>query len=130
MGSANGIKLNAAAPTFLVSDVAATASWYFENLGFELAGHVPNEEPFAYASLMRDRVEIMLLSLEGYEKPDLTSLRTSGLWDAYIRMDGVEKSYESVKGRDFIKMDLTKQSYGDTEFEVRDPNGYILVFGG
>jgi hypothetical protein len=25
-------------------------------------------------------------------------------------------------------MPLTKQPYGDSEFEVRDPNGYILVF--
>jgi len=23
-----------------------------------------------------------------------------------------------------------EQSYGDWEFEVRDPNGYVLVFGG
>jgi uncharacterized glyoxalase superfamily protein PhnB len=45
-------------------------------------------------------------------------------------MDGVEKFYEQVKGRDFIKMELTRQSYGDTEFEVRDPKGYILAFGG
>jgi hypothetical protein len=25
-------------------------------------------------------------------------------------------------------MPLRKQGYGDWEFEVRDPNGYILVF--
>jgi hypothetical protein len=27
-------------------------------------------------------------------------------------------------------MTLRKRSYGDWEFEVQDPNGYILVFGG
>jgi uncharacterized glyoxalase superfamily protein PhnB len=122
--------MNSAAPTFLVSDVGATARWYVKNLGFELVGHAPTEESFAYASLMREGVEIMLLSLADYEKPDLASLRPSGLWDAYIRMDGVEKFYESVKDRDFIETDLTKQSYGDREFEIRDPNGYLLVFGG
>jgi len=25
---------------------------------------------------------------------------------------------------------LKRQPYGDIEFEVRDPNGYVLVFGG
>jgi uncharacterized glyoxalase superfamily protein PhnB len=34
-----------------------------------------------------------------------------------------------VWGQAFIRMPLKKQPYGDWEFEVRDPNGYILVFG-
>jgi uncharacterized glyoxalase superfamily protein PhnB len=37
--------------------------------------------------------------------------------------------YELVKDKAFVQMPLTKQPYGDTEFEVRDPNGYVLVFG-
>jgi uncharacterized glyoxalase superfamily protein PhnB len=35
-----------------------------------------------------------------------------------------------VRGEAFIRMPLRQQPYGDWEFEVRDPNGYILVFGG
>jgi len=27
-------------------------------------------------------------------------------------------------------MPLKQQPYGDWEFELRDPNGYVLVFGG
>jgi uncharacterized glyoxalase superfamily protein PhnB len=125
---ATEIKMNSAAPTFLVSDVGATARWYQEQLGFAIAGAFPATEPYAYASLKRDGVEIMLLSLADYQKPDLSALRPSGLWDVYVRMRGVQSFYESVKGRSFIKMPLTKQTYGDSEFEVRDPNGYVLVF--
>jgi hypothetical protein len=29
----------------------------------------------------------------------------------------------------FVEMPLKRQPYGDWEFEVRDPNGYVLVFG-
>lgn len=36
--------------------------------------------------------------------------------------------YESVKAKVEIKMALRKQGYGDWEFEVREPNGYIFVF--
>lgn len=79
---------------------------------------------------MRDAAEIMLLNLAGYEKPDIRHLRPSGLWDAYFRMRGVHALYETVQGRPFIQMPLKHQSYGDWEFEVRDPNGYVVVFGG
>src|SRR5262245_4577196 len=124
------IQMRAGVPTLLVSDVALTARWYEQQLGFEIAGTFPKQEPYAYASLQRDAVEIMLLSLPGYQKPDLTNLRPEGLWDAYIRMQGVEAFYETVRNQPFIKMPLKQQPYGDWEFEVRDPNGYILVFSG
>jgi hypothetical protein len=44
-------------------------------------------------------------------------------------MNGVRDFYDEVRGRIAIKMELTKQSYGNWEFEVEDPNGYVLVFG-
>lgn len=124
------IAVRSAAPTFLVDDVDATARWYAENLGFRIAGTFPKEEPYAYASLQRGGAEIMLLGLAGYEKPDLSSRRPEGLWDAYLRTEGVEELYRTMEGRGFIQMPLRKQPYGDWEFEVRDPNGYVLVFGG
>jgi len=124
------IAVRSAVPTFLADDVGATARWYAENLGFQTVGTFPKEEPYAYASLQRGGAEIMLLSLAGYEKPDLSSHRPEGLWDAYIRMEGVEELYRTVEGRAFIQGQLVKRPYGDWEFEVRDPNGYVLVFGG
>jgi uncharacterized glyoxalase superfamily protein PhnB len=124
------IRLRAAVPTFLVDDVGATARWYAEQLGFRTTGTFPEHEPFGYASIQRGGAEIMLLRLAGYRKPDLAGRRPEGLWDAYIRMDGVEELYRAVEGREFIQLPLAKQAYGDREFEVRDPNGYLLVFGG
>ena len=119
-----------AVPTFLVPDVARSARWYEQELAFRIAGHFPNEEPWSYASLQLGGAEIMLLSLEGYEKPDLRSHRPEGLWDAYLRMNGVRTLYETLAGKPFIQAALTRQPYGDWEFEVRDPDGYVLVFGG
>jgi len=126
--SAAKIQMYSAAPTFLVADVGYTARWYEEQLGFELAGSFPDEEPFAYASLRYDAIEIVLLSLNDYEKPDLRARRPEGLWDAYVRMQGVRAYYEKLKDQRFITMPLTQQGYGDWEFEVQDPNGYMLVF--
>jgi catechol 2,3-dioxygenase-like lactoylglutathione lyase family enzyme len=117
-------------PTFLVDDVGSTARWYVENLGFELTGAFPAEEPYAYGSIQRDGAEIMLLRLVGYQKPDLSHLRPEGMWDAYIRTSGVQALHDELIGKPFFRTEVKKQAYGDLEFEVRDPNGYVLVFGG
>jgi catechol 2,3-dioxygenase-like lactoylglutathione lyase family enzyme len=122
--------MRSAVPTFLAPDVASTARWYAAHLGFRTAGTVPKQEPYVYASVQRDGAEIILLSLAGHRKPDLRSRRPEGLWDAYIRMQGVHALYESVRSEAFVRMPLKHQPYGDWEFEVRDPNGYVLVFGG
>jgi catechol 2,3-dioxygenase-like lactoylglutathione lyase family enzyme len=119
-------ELRSAAPTFLVPDVAATAEWYERNLGFR-SSFFPKTPPFGYASLQRDGVEIMLLRLEGFRKPRVE--RPEGVWDAYIRMQGLREFYDEVRGRISLKSELTRRSYGDTEFELADPNGYVLVFG-
>jgi catechol 2,3-dioxygenase-like lactoylglutathione lyase family enzyme len=124
------IELLSAVPTFLVDDVAATARWYVDELGFAVAGTFPAEAPYGYASIQRGGAEIMLLRLEGHRKPDLSHLRPEGLWDAYVRMRGVAALYATVEGRDFVRMTLRRQPYGDWEFEVRDPNGYVVAFGG
>jgi len=125
-----GTHIRSVAPTFLVSDIAATVDWYVANLGFEKAGSAPERPPYVYASLVRGPVELMLLDLAGYEKPDLRARRPVGLWDAYIRVDGVAALYETLEGKPFVQSPLVRRPYGDWEFEVRDPNGYVLVFGG
>jgi catechol 2,3-dioxygenase-like lactoylglutathione lyase family enzyme len=125
-----GVQIKAAVPTFLVPDVAGTARWYSEHLGFRTAGTFPKQEPYAYASLQCDAAEIMLLSLADYEKPDLSARRPEGVWDAYIRIQGVHQLYDAVRDEAFIQTPIKRQPYGDWEFEVRDPNGYVLVFGG
>ena len=70
----------------------------------------------------------MLQRVDGYQKPDLYTRREGGVWDAYIRVQGVKDFYESIKDNVEILLPLTKQFYGDWEFEVKDLNGYVLVF--
>lgn len=120
-------RLTSAAPCFPVADVGGTMRWYEQKLGFE--GHpFPENEPHAFCILVRDQIEIMLQRIEGYQKPHLYNERQGGVWDAYIRMRGVKEFYESIHDKVEILRPLEKQFYGDWEFEVKDPNGYVLVF--
>ena len=120
-------KFTGVAPAFLVADVGATISWYETELGFA-SYPFPEKPPYVFASVSRDGIEIMFQLLRGYDKPDLYRLRNGGVWDAYIRMEGVKELYKAIKDKVEIKLSLRQQPYGDWEFEVKDPNGYILVF--
>jgi uncharacterized glyoxalase superfamily protein PhnB len=119
--------LNAIAPCFAVADVGATIRWYEEKLEFK-GDPFPEFEPYVFAILQRDGVEIMLQRLEDYQKPDLYAQRSGGVWDAYVRVTGVREYYEAVREKVEIVKALRQQPYGACEFEVKDLNGYILVF--
>ena len=120
-------RLTSSAPCFSVADVGTTMRWYQQELGFE-THPFPENEPHVFCVLVRDQIEIMLQRIDGYQKPDLYSQRACGVWDAYIRMRGVKEFYESINNKLEILRPLQKQPYGDSEFEVKDPNGYVLVF--
>ena len=115
------------APVFLVADVGATIQWYQSKLGF-WSDPFPATEPYVFAILFRDHVEIMLQRLENYQKPDDYARRPGGVWDAYIRTTGLKELYDAVKDNVTIVQPLRQQPYGAWEFELSDPNGYVLVF--
>lgn len=114
------------APCFAVADVGATMKWY-QQLGF-WSDPFPENEPYVFAILFRDHVKIMLQRIEGYEKPDLYARRGGGVWDAYIRVQGVKELFEAVRNEVTVVQPLRQQPYGAWEFEMRDLNGYLLVF--
>lgn len=121
------VRFHSINPCFVVADVGATLRWYETELGFS-GDPFPESEPFVFAILRRDEVEIFLMRIADYSKPDLYDRRSGGVWDAYLRISGLKDLYNKVKDRIDIKRPLHRQPYGLSEFEVRDPNGYVLVF--
>jgi uncharacterized glyoxalase superfamily protein PhnB len=119
--------LESTTPCFAVADIATTMRWYEEQLGFA-PDPFPANEPYVFAILRRDDIDIMLQRIENYQKPDIYKLRNVGVWDAYIRMRGVKQFYDDIKEKVEILQPLRRQPYGQWEFEVKDPNGYVLVF--
>jgi len=123
------VKLRHVTPVLLVDDIAATMEWYKATLGFH-GDPVPTSPPHSFCILRRDDVVIFLQQLTGYRRPDLYAAREGGVWSAYIRTQGVEALYETLRSRPDVTVihPLHRQPYGETEFEIRDPNGYVLVF--
>lgn len=113
---------------FVVDDVGATIAWYRATLGFDGRGH-PETRPFEFGIMERDGVEVMLQRLPGYVRPRMYALRDGGVWDAYVRVEGVAALFEAVtrSGATIIEP-LCDQPYGETHFIIEDLNGYVLVF--
>ncbi len=128
MSDSATLQLLGASPVFLVADVASTMHWYQEVLGFE-ASPFPKSAPHAFCILTRDAVEIMLQALEGYQKSRIYDRREGGVWNVYLRMKGVRNLFNALAQRDDVKIleSLCEQEYGETEFVVEDPNGYVLA---
>lgn len=121
------MKISAINPCFPVADVGATIRWYESNLDF-VGDPFPSREPFVFGILRHGAAEIMIQRVEGYRKPELYTQRSGGVWDAYFRIRGLRELYEGLKDRVEIRQPMRRQPYGLTEFEVKDLNGYILVF--
>jgi len=123
------MKLLGTTPVFLVADIAATMRWYQTNLQFN-GRAVPESPPHAFGIMVRDDVEIFLQQLAGYEKPDLYKKREGGVWNVYVQMEGVREFFETVSKLGDVTMveRLRRQPYGQIEFAIKDPNGYVLVF--
>lgn len=119
---------NGMAAVFLVDDVGETARWYRDALGFEF-DTFPDHEPFKWASVRRGRTEIMLQDAPGYRKQNLTPLRAAGAWDVYFYVEDADGLFATLDGRAEIRRPPMDQPYRMREFEIADPNGYVLVFG-
>jgi len=72
----------------------------------------------------------MLQRVDDHDKLDTYRRRSTGTWHAYIRMEGIVALYEAIRQQpDVILLEpINRQPYGDAEFVVKDPNGYVLVF--
>jgi len=122
-------KLQDATPVFLVGDIAKTMEWYKTKLGFE-GEAIPPKPPHNFCILRKDAVTIFLQQLTGYRHRDHYDEREGGVWAAYIETNDVRGFYEALKNVPGVKIvkPLHHEPYDQWEFEVRDPDGHVLVF--
>jgi uncharacterized glyoxalase superfamily protein PhnB len=112
-----------AVPVLRVSDVARSMEWYRSTLGF--AGDpFPPSPPHKFAILRQGPTELMLRS----GSPSARSKPAPYDWDVYLR---IEKSpfrevYAQYEKMGIVSRRLERMFYGLAEFEITDPDGYVL----
>ena len=105
------------APLLTVPDVAVTAEFYRNILGFktDVGGETPE-----YCVVWRDNAAIHLA--RGKQSP--TGVRI------FFWVRDVNTLYSDVVGRGVaIDVPIDTRSYGIRDFSILDPNGVALVFG-
>ena len=117
-------------PNLMVEDVARTIAFYREVLGFQVLTTLPEQEPFDFAIVQRDSVELMFQSRASLSDnvPALTGAPIGASQTFYIDVEGIRDLYQALHDKVEIVVDFHTTFYGTQEFYFRDINGYILSF--
>jgi catechol 2,3-dioxygenase-like lactoylglutathione lyase family enzyme len=113
-------------PILLVRDVKASAAFFQEKLGFEI-DFLHGLPPF-YGSVSRDGVCLHLRFVHEPFFAEAAKLEESVLC-ASFEVSNVHGLFEEFRARGVeFAQTLTKQAWGGTDFQVRDPDGNVISF--
>lgn len=120
---ANKRRVFSVSPLLIVSDVAKSAAWYCDVLGFEDPSFFG--EPPVFGMINRDGREIMLKLAAKPE--DVRPNGPAGAWDVYLRVADVAAEIEGIqRAGGNIVAGPRDTSYQMREAEVDDPDGYRI----
>ena len=118
--------LKSVTPILFVRDVAASAAFYSDRLGFEI-DFLYGTPPF-YGAVARGAV---CLHLRCVDQPNFAELaaREPSLILATIETADVQALSREFadRGADFAQQP-TRQAWGGTDFHIRDPDGNVISF--
>jgi len=125
--TARKVEFRSIAPSFVVSDVVSAAEYYLDVLGFEILDYFA--DPPVFAMVGRDGVEIHFGKADADPQRSNLELRKISS-DAYIWVSDVYALAEELKasGADILNGPV-RRIYDCVELEVRDLNGFKIVFG-
>ncbi len=97
--------------------------WYRGTLAF-VADPFPSKPPFEFAILRQGQAELMLRRGSPPGRP--TGRQYD--WDVYLRRDGVSfrEVFAAFSARGIVTRRLEQMPYGLAEFEITDPDGYVI----
>jgi catechol 2,3-dioxygenase-like lactoylglutathione lyase family enzyme len=117
------------ATVLLVADVAHSAAYYRDRLGFDVDSYDAAPEHYAYAR--RGNCRLHFAHFGGSpRRPPNSELAPPDMFDVYAYVDDVDALYAELRerGADLIQSPV-EQGYGCYELRARDPDGYVLAFG-
>ncbi|NJO81523.1 MAG: bleomycin resistance family protein [Blastochloris sp.] len=128
-------------PNLMVKDITETVIFYQDVLGFDFVMAVspdyqttfdtlPRDNPFIYALVRRDGIEIQFQSTESLAE-DVSvfeGMHVGASVAFYYKVNNIEVLYSELKSRAEVVKDFATTWYDMREFYIRDCNGYVLGF--
>lgn len=119
-------RFDAAAPVFGVPNVQRTIAWYSTCLGFT-ARTVSVGAGLRITCLERGQAHIFLRPSPG--NAYLHEIGDSAWgWNAFIPVAGLWSYFKTISCRATVLRPPSAGLFGETSFEIRDCNGFVLVF--
>jgi len=116
-------------PMIYVSDIEASIKFYTEILDFEVVEYYPDDDiPTWVAIQIGDQRLAMgntFKNINHIYHPN--GINGSGV-HFYIIVDNIEEVYQKLKSSVSIIDKLEKKPWGNTEFAIKDPDGYLISF--
>lgn len=121
-------------PHLRVSDVARTAEYYRDVLGFEIDGYWDGEEVHrerdkwaVFGIVRRDQVSV---HFNRADAADLPSVIADGAYDVYFAISDVDSFAREARARGAEVLNgPADRVYGRRELVLRDCDGRVLAFG-
>ena len=108
-------------PVLEVSDMARSVLFYRDILGFKTSMF---GDPATFTIVQRDAITI---ALDASRRGQTSN---NQYWAAYLYVSNVEQVYSEFRQRSVpIHRDIQNTDYGLRDFDIVDPDGYILAFG-
>ena len=122
-GGAGGLAtLKSVMPALQVSEMDRAVGFYTERLGFRIAWRSPGDGDGENWMLESGQVAVLLSTGSHLgDQPRLTGT-------IYFDTNGVDELWESLRDRVDVVWPVSDMEHGTREFEIRDPDGYLLAF--
>jgi uncharacterized glyoxalase superfamily protein PhnB len=127
---ADELRFGSLAAVLRVADVARSMRWYKDILGLKAypfpalsLSKDAEDEPYVFCILEGENIRIMLSRQPGYQRdPAFHGC------DLYItvRDNTLREVYARLRERATVVRELEHMPYGDCEFEIVDPDGYVI----
>ena len=124
------MKLTDLTPNLITNDIDRALTFYRDVLGFEVVVTVPEQPPLLFVWLKRDDVSVFVNDSKAvHEETPVGSLVVGQSGVAlFIHMQGIADLWETLRTKTHVVMPLKDQWYGQTEFSITDPDGYVITF--
>lgn len=112
-------------PCLLAGDMRRTLDFYVDVLGFTQTGYYPIESDPVRTEVRRDGVALIFVTEAYHDVGEVPAL--SGM--LYFFPESVDQLADELHGKVPFEWGPDVSELGVREFAIRDPDGYLLVFG-
>lgn len=116
-------------PMIYVSDIESSIKFYTEMLNFKVVEYYPDDRNPRWVAIQigNQRFAMGNTFKNINHKYHPHGINGSGV-HFYIIVDNIEEVYQELESRVSIIDKLEKKPWGNTEFAIKDPDGYLISF--